>query len=272
VWVNGRLAFDGLEAWKGQGDVESRVPVSLRAGRNRKALQERARKFLRTRDPAMTVYHHGMMHEPESARLWLARAARLAELGREVESAGDFKMLLEMNGNDPVVLAARARAYAGLKRWDAAADDLARAMGKAVTRPDWWPKASAAVGPVTGLPEEVFDRLAAPRPSDRALLGRRVHDLASRGRSADAVAVQDAAVKLDPSDESAWHVLALLRLQAGDADGYRAACRELVAGFPESSDPSAAGRMITTCLLVPGVVEDPKLIGRWAATARVGYE
>jgi hypothetical protein len=84
--------------------------------------------------------------------------------------------------------------------------------------------------------------------------------------------MQAAAVKLDPTDESAWHQLALLRLQAGDADGYRAACRELVARFASPADPEAAERMITTCLLLPDVVTDRDLIARWAGAAMAGYE
>ena len=91
--------------------------------------------------------------------------------------------------------------------------------------PDWWLHRGFAAGPIGSLPDEAFDRLAGRRPTDRALLARRVQGLADRGRLKEAVPVQEAAVKLDPSDESAWHQLALLRLGAGDADGYRAACR-----------------------------------------------
>src|SRR5207248_9121037 len=166
------------------------------------------------------------------------RALAYYRLGESGKAEAELKAAADARPDDPDVLTARGRASAQAGKWDEAAADLDRALTlRPDPDPDWWLHRGFAAGPIGSLPDEAFDRLAGRRPTDRALLARRVQGLADRGRLKEAVPVQEAAVKLDPSDESAWHQLALLRLGAGDADGYRAACRELVARFANPTDP-----------------------------------
>jgi tetratricopeptide (TPR) repeat protein len=243
------------------------------ADANLKALQARAREAMSKPDRTTIDFDLALSLHPDQSRLWLARAARLAELKRDEDAAADFARVVALKPDDAEVLTERGRVYADLKMWDEAAADFDRSLTllKLDPKPNWWLHGGS--GPQAGLaPSEVFDRLAKLRPKDRALLARRMHYLASRGRFADAAAVQAKTVELDPTDEPAWHQLALLRLQAGDQDGYRAACRELLARFSDPTDPEAAERMITSCLLVPDLVTDRALIARWADTAYAGYE
>jgi Flp pilus assembly protein TadD len=64
---------------------------------------------------------------------------------------------------------------------------------------------------------------------------------------------------------------ALLRLEQGDEDGYRKACRTLIARFGKSTDASAANSIAWACALGPEALSDLKpavALGRHAVQAR----
>jgi serine/threonine protein kinase/Flp pilus assembly protein TadD len=66
----------------------------------------------------------------------------------------------------------------------------------------------------------------------------------------------DKAVKADPTNYWNWVFDAPLRLQLGDLEGYRGVCREMLARFLRTDDPSCGNTIAKTCLLAPAAVSD----------------
>ncbi len=70
------------------------------------------------------------------------------------------------------------------------------------------------------------------------------------------------------TDEPSYRVqIALLRLQSGDADGYRRECRSLWAQFRTTSDPKKAFQVIRACVLLPDAAPDADGLVRLAEQA-----
>jgi WD40 repeat protein/Flp pilus assembly protein TadD/tRNA A-37 threonylcarbamoyl transferase component Bud32 len=92
------------------------------------------------------------------------------------------------------------------------------------------------------------------------------------GRWAAAAADLDRAIELDPGNHFTWHNLSVLRLELGDADGYRQACREMLARFGRTRDPNEAERTAKTCCLAAGSVSDSGPVLKLAGQAVVGTE
>ena len=65
---------------------------------------------------------------------------------------------------------------------------------------------------------------------------------------------------------------AALRLQLGDADGYRRDCRQMLRHFVTSNDPVVADKTAKTCLLLPDVVADLKPVLQLAERAVAGTQ
>ncbi|HEX8201446.1 MAG TPA: tetratricopeptide repeat protein, partial [Isosphaeraceae bacterium] len=73
----------------------------------------------------------------------------------------------------------------------------------------------------------------------------------------DKAAVEFAgAIELDPEDAWNWFALALVRLQLGDAPGYRAACARMLARFGDTRDPGTADTVAQACILTSDAVTD----------------
>src|SRR5262249_8646189 len=104
--------------------------------------------------------------------------------------------------------------------------------------------------------DDLFNHVSATRPGDRELWIARVHYLASRGDWERAAQAAHRVVELDPADHWSWFSEAPLRLQLGDADGYRRICREMLARFVETGDLLIAERTAKTCFLADDAVDD----------------
>jgi tetratricopeptide (TPR) repeat protein len=64
-----------------------------------------------------------------------------------------------------------------------------------------------------------------------------------------------------PSSTSSWYFHALLRMYAGDTDGYQRCCQQMHARFADSTDPLACDETARACLLVAEpAVERAKLV------------
>jgi tetratricopeptide (TPR) repeat protein/serine/threonine protein kinase len=95
------------------------------------------------------------------------------------------------------------------------------------------------------------------------------------GRSAQwdqAAAVCARAVELDPGNHWYWYQHAVLRLQVGDREGYRRACREMLARFGKTDQPEIAERLAKTCLLTPEAGGDPERVQELAERAFSGTQ
>jgi tetratricopeptide (TPR) repeat protein len=289
LWVNGRLVFDGLKAWDQKSGAALAIPITLRAGRNVLLVRVRPatggfvcrfgdgpidRSVAQAElDRAADHYARLLLIHPGQPRLWVDRGRRLGELGRWDEAARAFAKAAELAPKSPQVWKERGRAYADLGKWDEAAADFATALALTPapkgdpTGMSWW-ATDNEIDNAFVESTEVFNRLIEKRASDLALVARRTNYLAMRGRFNEAVVIQSHAVAMAPDKPVAEHVLALLRLQAGEEDGYRASCRKLIDRFPPDNNDTRA-RMILTCLLVPDVVEDKAALRRWTAALAV---
>src|SRR5262249_32001723 len=127
---------------------------------------------------------------------WAGRGRVYADLGRWDEAIRDLTEAVKREGDQPWLRAERGRAYRGLRRWEEALADLTVAVGE---RPD-----SAGT---------------------RILLGNTLAEL-GRWDAAEQEFVRARELKADGTD--AWLALAALRLQAGDAAGYRRMCAVLL--------------------------------------------
>ena len=77
-------------------------------------------------------------------------------------------------------------------------------------------------------------------------------------------------IKDKPYDPQLWHRLALLRLYAGDTDGYRKLCADMVQRFRQTADDDALLHVVSTCVLGENAVADfrPVLQGAEKLAAR----
>ena len=135
-----------------------------------------------------------------------------------------------MGRNLPQAWKEMGRAYAELGRWDEAATQFAHVLDslhaplipKDRAGSYAWFSDRHGIDDTIVRHSDVYLRLTRLRPNDLALVARRMQDLVCRGMFPEAAAVQTKAVQLIPENVAAQELLALLRLRAGDASGYRA--------------------------------------------------
>ncbi|SPE61404.1 putative WD40 repeat-containing protein [Verrucomicrobia bacterium] len=119
--------------------------------------------------------------------------------------------------------------------------------------------------------EQVFQQILTPsfvaQPQSATVLRDRGNFFARHGRWEEEAADFSRVIELDPSDDRAHNALAALLAQAGDSEGYRRYCAQVLARFGESTDGIIAGRVAKDCLIqaVGGV--DLEAVGRLAETA-----
>jgi tetratricopeptide (TPR) repeat protein len=63
-------------------------------------------------------------------------------------------------------------------------------------------------------------------------------------------------LEVDPNDHRHWYRAAAVRLQIGDIEGYRRACREMLERFGKTDSPAVAEQTAKTCSLLPDAVSD----------------
>jgi WD40 repeat protein/formylglycine-generating enzyme required for sulfatase activity/tetratricopeptide (TPR) repeat protein/tRNA A-37 threonylcarbamoyl transferase component Bud32 len=148
----------------------------------------------------------------------------------------------------PQVWQERGHLYAELGQDEKAAADYARALELA-------PGSPGIAGDVAPW-DDVFSRVAELRPRDARLWLGRADWLARGGRWREAAAASGRAVERGPDDASNWFADAVLRLQAGDPEGYRRDCGEMLKRFHDTKAHYAADYTAKTCLLLPDAVPD----------------
>ncbi|HXG09371.1 MAG TPA: tetratricopeptide repeat protein, partial [Gemmataceae bacterium] len=97
------------------------------------------------------------------------------------------------------------------------------------------------------------------------------HNLAStcarRGQWVQAAVAFERCRELKPDDYRYWYRCAILRLQTGDGEGYRRACREMLGRFGQIDQAELAARAAAICALDPDAVGDPEGVVRLADRA-----
>jgi serine/threonine protein kinase/Flp pilus assembly protein TadD len=100
----------------------------------------------------------------------------------------------------------------------------------------------------------------------------RANALLRLGRFEEAGHTYQEALELEPSYHWSWFCGAALRLYLGDVEGYRSACREMLARFSQTDDPKIAWRVAKTCLLAPDAVSDLRPVLQLAERAVTGTQ
>jgi WD40 repeat protein/serine/threonine protein kinase/Flp pilus assembly protein TadD len=198
----------------------------------------RFRKFARRNKPVLVTAGIIALALVLGTAVSVWQAIRATQAGNVAEERAeqlqqDLKSLQAAN-----TLIETARAHADLRQWDKAEADFTKAAQR---RPD-------------------HALVWIDRRDFHARLG--LWELAAND-SLQALTV------LEPGDPSSCYHHALLRLYAGDSQGYRQACARMVERFGQATDPRFSDDLARACLLVPDPVVDPVRLVGFAERANV---
>jgi WD40 repeat protein/tetratricopeptide (TPR) repeat protein len=195
----------------------------------------------------LSAWHQRGVDECERGELWAGALTHLAALIDKDPARWDYR-------------ARRARAWAKLKRWAAAAADYEQAakakpdhvelwtgLGNAAAELRNWDKAIAALTEAIKLAGD-----------DRDLWARRGRAHAELKQYDKAAADFAKAVSLGREDAGNWHRQVLLRLAGGNADSYRKDCQRMDRHFRTSDNPDKVVILAWTCALAPTALTDLK--------------
>jgi len=223
----------GLEALAEVLTAE-RLRGLLGAGTKEKEAWRQAYRTLKAEQPARFTAGR------QQVRAWYRLQAEHAERSGDLFAAHwHARRVVEMNPDDGRAWALLAGALAGRRRWDEAVAAYTKAIRRGAEPGSAWHGRGLA-----NVERGAWDRAAA--------------DLQE-------------AVQRGTADWDVWYQLALARLAADDARGYRAACAGLRKRFGQTGDVYNVNSLAWPCLLAPGGVDDPA----WAirlAKERVGTD
>jgi WD40 repeat protein/tetratricopeptide (TPR) repeat protein len=179
---------------------------------------------LRDKDPRLfaPADRHGALawHRTE--------AAGCAAAGRWAAAVWHLDRVLASDPADDHFRAVRAEGCVALKRWPEAARD--------------------------------YGQLLKRRPDDAVLREKRGRALAEQGDWTRAEADFAAAARHPEAGLAPLEAKALLRLRAGDADGYRRACQELLDRFGKAEDADTLGAVAWACARGPGAPDAESVV------------
>jgi tetratricopeptide (TPR) repeat protein len=162
--------------------------------------------------------------EPKHTEYRARRARDFEALERWQDAAAEYRKAVEAQPERGDLLAGIGRAEYQLKKWAAATDWLSRAIVKMPEAADLY-----------------------------ALRGRAEAEVGQFEKARDDLGK---AIGLGMNDAATWHQQVLLRLAAGDLDGYRKACLRMARRFGDSDDPTTIHLVAWTCSLAPEAVAD----------------
>jgi WD40 repeat protein len=167
--------------------------------------------------------------EPKRVEYRSRRARTFVELGRWQDAVGEYRKALDVEPKNVELLIGIARAEIEQKHWQPATEWLDRAIA------------------ITGEDAELW-----------VMRGRASAEL---GKFDKAATDLDKAMSLGRNDSAIWYQRNLLRLAAGDLDGYRKACLRMVRRFGDGN--TASTRWVGwTCSLGPEALTDLKPVIR----------
>ncbi|MCW1922456.1 serine/threonine-protein kinase [Luteolibacter arcticus] len=95
----------------------------------------------------------------------------------------------------------------------------------------------------------------------------RAEFLARTGKWAEAMALGEKLVALQPGDHELYHTLAPLLIAEGEIEAYRELCDRILKRFVAPTDPFLADRMAKDCLIMPSAEGDVKAAAALAEVA-----
>jgi WD40 repeat protein/serine/threonine protein kinase/tetratricopeptide (TPR) repeat protein len=265
LWLNGHLIHENPASRTAAPDQDA-VLVTLEAGWNTLL----AKVVNGTGEHALYLR---LSAEPaDLARTLIERGDRLEQQKEWQTAVADYTRALELKPDLLEAYRHRGRCHTELAQLDKAAADFAQALAQTPERPNpWWPE-SPDVSDEVAQQDDLFARVGKLRPNDRRLRIARVQRLARHGLWRGASAALARVIELDPSDPTAWYRQSTLLLELRDIEGYRRVCREMLARFGQTKEPSVAEGTAKTCLFVPDAVPDLQPVLKLAGQAVTGTE
>jgi tetratricopeptide (TPR) repeat protein len=173
--------------------------------------------------------------EPHAAVALIDRGVCYQRLGEYERALEDFDRAVLLAPKEPGAYRARGNLHAARGEYERAVEDLGRAI-----------------------------RLAPEDPNSHA---DRAMAHAHLERWDEALADWVKISELRPNDARVWWRVAVLRLQVGDADGYRRTCAGMLDRFGRTTDASTAEVVARACILAPGALADPSQAAELAERA-----
>jgi serine/threonine-protein kinase len=233
---------------------------------------EEARARLELRKKAEADYTQAIELLPKDSRAWLARSRVRSQLGQSDRADADLARVIELNPDDPRPWIERGRMHAQRGEVEKAAADFIQALKLVPQTGSPWQSDPNGLGDELMRWEEVFARIAEMRPKDGRLWIARARYHGHRGQWKQLAADLPRTIELAPRNTGNRLALALVRLQLGDVEGYREACRQMLEQFGSLVSPISAYHLALSGLLYPDAVPDLKPFLRLADKAVTANE
>jgi eukaryotic-like serine/threonine-protein kinase len=223
------------------------------------ALRARTHVQLGELDKAAVVYDKIVRQRPGDADLRIERGRFQARQRQWEKAIADYTSALQTRPDDVDTLVERGRCHAELSHWDDVAADFSKALA---LPPDevGWTVARRAWGDALTTWDKAFAKVLAARPKDPHLLFARGRWHARHSRWQEGAADFAKGIELHPPDNAeTWFEHASLRLLAGDAEGHRRVCAEMLErNEKQGSVVMRAYLVARACTLAPRALPDLK--------------
>jgi WD40 repeat protein/tetratricopeptide (TPR) repeat protein/tRNA A-37 threonylcarbamoyl transferase component Bud32 len=173
---------------------------------------------------AAADYGEALDRKPDDAALWNLRAVLYTRFGQHDQAIADGSRAVDLKKDDPVLWFIRGANYTATRQWEKAIADYSKVLD---LQPNYLSALAARADAHAQV--EQWDKAA----DDYARVIERA-----------------------PPNPEMWHRLALLRLQLGDAAGYRATCADLLRRFNRLPNVELANTVAWTCALGPDALPD----------------
>ncbi len=226
---------------------------------------------------ALAFYRELVRRQPSSAGEHVRLAGALFEVGRTDEALAEYREALRLWADEDSALYSIALELDKKGLVDEAIAALREAIRLAPGKSHYHDSLGDVLRKKGALEEAVKAYGEAIRlcPTRAATHYKRGGTYAQLGRWNQALAAFDRGLHLDTNkDPERWCQAATAYLGAGDAAGYCRTCRELVHRFGDADQPRIAERTVTTCVLLPIVLNaaDFDRVRKLAGRAVTGTE
>lgn len=262
-WVSDRLAKPGYAAASPYGSPPALVAMLAEANRMIRnvdlqqepqsiALREKIAVELTTIRSELSDFDLAVMFRAEAPRIRLLRGLRLAELSRWDEAEADFAKATELAPDDAFLWLAIGKYWLGKEQVAKASEAFGRSLD--ADRTQAW---AHEVQKLLSDNEPLLVALLESRPRDAQLWSLRSRQLCAAERWPEAVQAQQRLTEVTESEYMIWYQLAVLQAAAGNSQGYRDACRQLLERFGDVDAASDGANFVAwSCALAPGACDD----------------
>jgi WD40 repeat protein/serine/threonine protein kinase len=225
-WSSRGKAFSNLSQWaRAIADYDRAIALGAEGSETwyRKGV---AHHDLQQWDKALLSLTRALDRDPNRASAWHYRAAVNNALRRYERALADADKAIELGDKSAWLRAHRAVALKGVGRTDEAIRDMTEFL--------------------------------ASEPNHSWSLAMRGEWYGEQQKWREAADDFTRAFEVNPDQDMAGYKSALMRLQAGDTEGYRKFCPLLLERADKVLSHGQANNLVWACVLAPGAVDDPK--------------